>query len=63
VIGSIIGMVAGYLLGMSRTAEVVLSPYILGLQIALTMVGIAVYLAVIFAERRILRWIPRQLAY
>jgi NitT/TauT family transport system permease protein len=34
VIGSLIGMVVGYLLGMSPTAEVVLSPYILGLQIA-----------------------------
>ena len=34
VIGSFIGMVVGYLLGMSPTAEVVLSPYILGLQIA-----------------------------
>lgn len=33
-IGSIFGMVIGYLLGMSVTAEVVLSPYILALQIA-----------------------------
>ncbi|MEX2453092.1 MAG: ABC transporter permease [Rhodospirillaceae bacterium] len=34
VIGSLFGMVIGYLLGMSVTAEVVLSPYILALQIA-----------------------------
>ena len=33
-IGSLFGMVIGYLLGMSMTAEVVLSPYILALQIA-----------------------------
>lgn len=33
-IGSLFGMVVGYLLGMSVTAEVVLSPYILALQIA-----------------------------
>ena len=34
VLGASIGMVAGYVLGVSRTAEVVLSPYILGMQIA-----------------------------
>jgi NitT/TauT family transport system permease protein len=34
VAGSLIGMIAGYALGMSVTAELVLSPYILGLQIA-----------------------------
>lgn len=33
-LGTSIGMVAGYVLGVSRTAEVVLSPYILGMQIA-----------------------------
>jgi NitT/TauT family transport system permease protein len=33
-IGSLFGMLAGYALGLSRTAEVVLSPYILALQIA-----------------------------
>jgi len=33
-VGTAIGMVAGYVLGVSRTAEVVLSPYILGMQIA-----------------------------
>ena len=33
-VGASIGMVAGYVLGVSRTAEVVLSPYILGMQIA-----------------------------
>jgi NitT/TauT family transport system permease protein len=33
-IGSILGAVVGYLLGISRTAEFVLSPYILALQIA-----------------------------
>ncbi len=33
-IGSLFGIVVGYLLGMSVTAEVVLSPYILALQIA-----------------------------
>lgn len=33
-LGSLLGMVTGYLLGMSATAEVVLSPYILALQIA-----------------------------
>jgi NitT/TauT family transport system permease protein len=33
-LGTTIGMVAGYVLGMSRTAEVVLSPYILGMQIS-----------------------------
>jgi NitT/TauT family transport system permease protein len=33
-IGAAIGMIAGYVLGVSRTAEVVLSPYILGMQIA-----------------------------
>jgi NitT/TauT family transport system permease protein len=32
--GSAIGMIAGYLLGLSATAEIMLSPYILGLQIA-----------------------------
>jgi len=34
VIGSLLGMLAGYTLGLSRMAEVVLSPYILALQIA-----------------------------
>jgi len=34
VLGSLLGAVFGYLLGMSPTAEVALSPYILGLQIA-----------------------------
>lgn len=34
VLGSLLGMVGGYALGMSVTAEVVLSPYILALQIA-----------------------------
>jgi NitT/TauT family transport system permease protein len=34
VIGSLLGMVIGYALGVSATAEVVLSPYILALQIA-----------------------------
>jgi NitT/TauT family transport system permease protein len=34
VIGSLLGAVIGYLLGMSPTAEVALSPYILALQIA-----------------------------
>lgn len=33
-IGSVLGMVIGYALGVSSTAEVVLSPYILALQIA-----------------------------
>ena len=33
-IGSLLGMVAGYALGLSRMTEVVLSPYILALQIA-----------------------------
>jgi NitT/TauT family transport system permease protein len=33
-LGALLGMVIGYALGMSSTAEVVLSPYILGLQIA-----------------------------
>jgi NitT/TauT family transport system permease protein len=34
VLGSLLGAVVGYLLGMSPTAEVALSPYILALQIA-----------------------------
>ena len=34
VIGSLLGAVIGYLLGMSRAAELALSPYILALQIA-----------------------------
>ena len=34
VLGSLLGMTGGYLLGLSRTVEVVLSPYILALQIA-----------------------------
>jgi NitT/TauT family transport system permease protein len=34
VLGSLLGAVFGYLLGMSRTAEIALSPYILALQIA-----------------------------
>lgn len=34
VLGSLLGMVGGYALGLSVTAEVVLSPYILALQIA-----------------------------
>jgi NitT/TauT family transport system permease protein len=34
VLGSLLGAVFGYLLGMSRTAELALSPYILALQIA-----------------------------
>ncbi len=34
VLGALLGMAVGYLLGMSLTAEVVLSPYILALQIA-----------------------------
>ena len=33
-LGALLGMVVGYILGMSPTAEVVLSPYILALQIA-----------------------------
>ena len=33
-LGALFGMAVGYLLGISLTAEVVLSPYILGLQIA-----------------------------
>lgn len=33
-LGSLLGMVGGYVLGMSPTTEVVLSPYILALQIA-----------------------------
>jgi NitT/TauT family transport system permease protein len=33
-LGALLGMVSGYLLGMSATAEIVLSPYILALQIA-----------------------------
>jgi len=33
-LGSLLGMASGYVLGMSATAEVVLSPYILALQIA-----------------------------
>ena len=33
-LGALLGMVSGYALGMSATAEVVLSPYILALQIA-----------------------------
>jgi NitT/TauT family transport system permease protein len=33
-LGSLLGMVTGYVLGLSRTIEVVLSPYILMLQIA-----------------------------
>jgi NitT/TauT family transport system permease protein len=33
-LGALLGMVTGYVLGMSATAEVVLSPYILALQIA-----------------------------
>ena len=33
-LGSLLGMVVGYLLGMSPTAELLLSPYILALQIA-----------------------------
>lgn len=33
-LGSLLGMVVGYVLGMSVTTEVVLSPYILALQIA-----------------------------
>lgn len=33
-LGALLGMVSGYLLGMSMTAEVLLSPYILALQIA-----------------------------
>jgi NitT/TauT family transport system permease protein len=34
ILGSLLGALFGYLLGMSRTAELVLSPYILALQIA-----------------------------
>lgn len=34
IIGSLLGAAGGYLLGLSETAERVLSPYILGLQIA-----------------------------
>ena len=34
ILGSLLGMVVGYLLGMSPTTEFVLSPYILALQIA-----------------------------
>jgi NitT/TauT family transport system permease protein len=34
ILGSLLGMVTGYLLGLSRTAEFLLSPYILMLQIA-----------------------------
>lgn len=34
VLGSLLGMAGGYLLGLSRAIEVVLSPYILALQIA-----------------------------
>ncbi len=33
-LGALLGMAVGYVLGISLTAEVVLSPYILGLQIA-----------------------------
>lgn len=33
-LGALLGMLSGYLLGMSATAEIVLSPYILALQIA-----------------------------
>lgn len=33
-LGALLGMVSGYVLGMSQAAEVVLSPYILALQIA-----------------------------
>ncbi len=33
-LGALLGMVVGYILGMSLKAEIVLSPYILGLQIA-----------------------------
>lgn len=33
-LGSALGIIVGYVLGVSRTAEVVLSPYILALQIA-----------------------------
>ena len=33
-LGAMLGMLIGYLLGMSETAEIVLSPYILALQIA-----------------------------
>ena len=33
-LGALLGMVSGYVLGMSQTAEIVLSPYILALQIA-----------------------------
>ena len=33
-LGALLGMVSGYVLGMSATAEIVLSPYILALQIA-----------------------------
>jgi len=34
ILGSLLGMVVGYTLGLSKTAEFVLSPYILALQIA-----------------------------
>lgn len=34
VLGSLLGMLTGYVLGLSRTAEILLSPYILMLQIA-----------------------------
>ena len=34
VLGALLGMVVGYILGISWTAEIVLSPYILALQIA-----------------------------
>jgi NitT/TauT family transport system permease protein len=34
ILGSLLGAVGGYLLGMSQTAEIALSPYILALQIA-----------------------------
>lgn len=33
-LGSLLGMLIGYALGLSRTAEIILSPYILALQIA-----------------------------
>ncbi|TAK49428.1 MAG: ABC transporter permease [Xanthobacteraceae bacterium] len=34
IFGSLLGMITGYVLGRSRTAEIILSPYILMLQIA-----------------------------
>jgi NitT/TauT family transport system permease protein len=68
---AVIGVAVGEMVGGNSGLGYVLvygegqadTPMVFVSIIALTMVGIAVYLAVIFAERRILRWLPRQLAY